>query len=67
MIYFKTKLTSCFAVTPKIETNVGSYTQGRIAGNLANADLRFLSSRKAARAGQLYGHKLKIRASQGPM
>jgi len=28
--------------------NVGSYTQGRIAGDLANADLRFLSSRKAA-------------------
>jgi len=30
--------------------NVGSYTQVRIAGDLAIADLRFLSSRKAAQA-----------------
>jgi len=30
--------------------NVGSYTQGRIAGDLPFADLRFLSSRKTARA-----------------
>ena len=29
---------------------VGSYTQRRIVGDLAFADLRFLSSRKAARA-----------------
>jgi len=28
-----------------ITANVGSYTQGRIAGDLAFADLRFLSSR----------------------
>ena len=30
--------------------NVGSYTQGRIAGDLAIADFQFLSNRKAARA-----------------
>ncbi len=29
---------------------VGSYTQEQIAGDLAIADLRFLSSRKTARA-----------------
>jgi len=34
----------------KLTANVGSYTQGRIAGDLAFAALRFLSSRKAARA-----------------
>jgi hypothetical protein len=26
--------------------NLGSYTQGRIAGDLANADFQFLSSQK---------------------
>jgi hypothetical protein len=30
--------------------NVGSYTQGRTAGDLALADFQFLSSREAARA-----------------
>jgi len=30
--------------------NEGSYTQEQIAGDLANADFQFLSSRKAARA-----------------
>jgi len=33
-----------------LAANVGSDTQGRIAGDLAFADLRFLSSRKAVRA-----------------
>jgi len=33
-----------------MEHNVGSYTQGRTAGDLANSDFQFLSSRKAARA-----------------
>ena len=36
--------------SPSMTHNGGSYTQGRIAGDLAFADLRFLSSRKTARA-----------------
>jgi len=31
----------------KLGHNVGSYTQERTAGDLANTDLRFLSNRKA--------------------
>jgi len=44
--------------------NVGSYTQGRIAGDLAIADLRFLSSRKAAWA-ERYTPKTTVAALDG--
>jgi hypothetical protein len=41
--------------------NVGSYTQGRIAGGLAIADLRFLSSRKKTKRKDSHRKPLLLR------